>query len=193
MFKRKVAAEKSPEEQMREFKAALRGSVRQIERERRRLERGEEKLKDEMRRLHEGGEADTCLILAEQIVRSRKAQVGFVRLSGQLESLGLRIEILRAQMGVGDALKEAGKALGSLNARSGGSEVVQMLGEFAQQVGLAEATGECMSDVIEGIFDDGGTIEEDVQGVLASVYGEVGIPVPAQLGCGEVGGGPLRS
>ncbi|OHT15545.1 Charged multivesicular body protein 2a [Tritrichomonas foetus] len=178
----------SPEEKLKQFRQSLRRSCREIERERTRLQNQETKIKAEMKKLAAKGETESVMILAKDVVRNRNAMHKFLRLASQLESLGLRIETIKAQAGVTQALKGATGAMTQLNRMVNVPQLQAIMQKFMMENEMMDMKGEMMDEAMDDLWDDEGDMEEETAAQYAKVFAEMGIQMPPQL-AGQMTGG----
>ena len=172
----------TPEEKLKQFRQSLRRSQREIEREKRRLEQQETKMKAEMKKLHAKGETESVMIIAKDMLRNRQAVRRFIKLGSQMESLGLRIETIKAQAGVNSALKGAAQAMTQLNRMVNVPQMQMIVQKFMQENEMMDMKSEMMDEAMDDIWDDeGADVEEESLSVLAQVYKDAGVPIPANI------------
>ena len=171
----------SPEEKLKQFRASLRKSVREIERERNRLQMQENKIKADMKRLALKGETESVMILAKDIVRNRNAMNKFLKLSSSLESLGLRIETIKAQAGVTQALKGAASAMTQLNRMVNVPQLQAIMQKFMMENEMMDMKGEMMDEAMDDLWDDQGDMEDETAAQYAKIFNEMGIQMPPAL------------
>lgn len=180
----------SPEEKLKNFKLSIRKSCREIERERRRLEQNEVKMKNEMKKLAAKNETESVMIIAKDLVRNRSAMKKFLKLGSQLESLGLRIETIKAQAGVTAALKGAAGAMAHLNHMVNLPQMQAIMMKFMQENEMMDMKSEMVDEQMDDLWDDEGTMEEDTAAQYSQIFAEMGIPVPASVAA-AAGEGPI--
>jgi charged multivesicular body protein 2A len=178
-----------PEEKLKTFKASLRKSVREIDRARARLQQEELKVKNEIKRLTQRGETESVMILCKDLVRNRAAMQKFLKLSSQLEALGLRIETIKAQAGAAKALKGAAQAMHQLNRMTNVPEMQAIMQKFVMENEMMDMKSEMVDEAIDMGLDTDGTIEDDTAAQYAKIFEEMGLPVPPAI-AGQVGAGP---
>ncbi|KAH0785873.1 vacuolar protein sorting-associated protein 2 1 [Histomonas meleagridis] len=179
----------TPEEKLKQFKQSLRRSCREIERERTRLQNQETKMKSEMKKLAAKGETESVMIIAKDLVRNRQAMKKFLKLGSQMESLGLRIETIKAQAGVNKALKGAAQAMHQLNRMVNVPQMQMIMQKFMMENEMMDMKGEMVDEAMDDLWEDDGTdLEEETAAQYAQIFGEIGIPCPpniAQQASGE--------
>ena len=171
----------SPEEQLANFKKSLRRSCREIERERQRLQQAETKMKSEMKKLAAKGETESVMIIAKDLVRNRSAMKKFLKLSSQMEGLGLRIETIKAQAGVSQALKGAASAMHQLNRMVNVPQMQAIMAKFMQENEMMDMKSEMVDEAMDDLWDDEGDVEEETAAAYAQIFSEIGVPMPPAL------------
>lgn len=187
LFGKKV----SPEEKLKQFRQSLRRSCREIERERTRLQQQETKMKAEMKRLAAKNETESVMILAKDVVRNRAAMHKFLRLSSTLEGLGLRIETIKAQAGVTQALKGAAGAMNQLNKMIKVPELQMIMQKFMMENEMMDMKGEMVDEAMDDLWDEDGDLETETAQQYAQVFTEMGIQMPPELAAQVSAGGPM--
>ena len=177
LFGKKV----TPEEKLKKFKQSIRKSCREIERENKRLITQEQKMKQEMKRLAAKGENDSVMILAKDLVRNRAAMKKFLKLSSQLESLGLRIETIKAQAGVTAALKGAAGAMAQLNRMVNVPQMQAIMMKFMQENEMMDMKSEMVDEQMDDLWDEDGELEDESLAAYSQIFNEIGIPLPPQI------------
>ena len=183
LFGKKV----TPEEKLKQFKSSIRKSCREIERERNRLQQQEVKMKQEMKKLAAKGETDSVMILAKDLVRNRAAMKKFLKLGSQLQSLGLRIETIKAQAGVTAALKGAAGAMAQLNRMVNVPQMQAIMMKFMQENEMMDMKSDMVDEQMDDLWDEDGDLEEESVAAYSQIFQEIGIPMPPQL---ATAGGP---
>jgi charged multivesicular body protein 2A len=180
-----------PEERLKSFKQSLRKSVREIDRARARLQTEEAKVKQDIKRLTQRNEMESVMILCKDLVRNRAAAQKFLKLSSQLESLGLRIETIKAQAGAAKALKGAAAAMHQLNQMTNVPEMQAIVQKFIMENEMMDAKNEMVDEAIDMGLDTEGTLEEETAAQYAKIFEEMGMPVPPQIAAQVAGGQAL--
>jgi charged multivesicular body protein 2A len=181
----------SPEEKLKNFKASLRRSVREIDRARQRLQTEEAKVKAEIKRLTAKGEMDSVMILCKDLVRNRAAMQKFLKLSSQLESLGLRIEAIKAQAGAAQAMKGAAGAMHQLNRMINVPEMQMIMQKFMMENEMMDMKSDMVDEAIDMALDTDGTLEEDTAAQYAKIFQDMGMAVPPQIAA-QISAGQLQ-
>lgn len=177
LFSKKV----SPDERLKQFKLSLRKAGREIERERTRLQRSETKLKQEMKAAVNKGELDILMMLAKDMVRNRNACKKFLKLKSSLDSLGLRITLIKAQNGSMMALKGAAVAMAHMNRMVNLPQMQMIMQKFMMENEMMDMKGEVMDGLTDDLWDDDGMMEEETAMQYSQLFNEMGIPLTPQI------------
>ena len=179
MFSSLFGTKLTPEEKLKRFKRTIRSSIRELERDRRKIEREETKMKLQIKKLMGQGETEAAMILTKDIVRNRKAMQKFLKLESQLQSLDLRITTIKAQSGVTSALKGAAQAMNQLNRMVNVPQMQAIMMKFMQENEMMDMKGEMVDDQMDQLWDDEGTMEEDAFQQYSNLFAELKIPMPS--------------
>ncbi|KAJ5079449.1 charged multivesicular body protein 2a [Anaeramoeba ignava] len=98
-------SKKSPEELLKEYQKLLRKSQREIERERMKLQRQEKTIIADMKKMAKEGQANSCKIMAKDLVRTRHTIQKFYRMKAQLQAVSLRIQTMRSSATMTKAMR----------------------------------------------------------------------------------------
>ena len=178
MFSALFGTKLTPEEKLKRFKRSIRSSIKELERDRRRLEREEGKIKLQVKKLMGQGQVEAAMILAKDLVRNRKAMQKFLKLESQLQSLDLRVTTIKAQSGINNALKGAAQSMHQLNRMVNVPQMQAIMMKFMQENEMMEMKGELVDDQMDSLWDDEGTLEEDAYQQYASIFAELNIAMP---------------
>jgi charged multivesicular body protein 2A len=181
----------SPEEKLNTFRQSLRKSIRELDRARTRLQTEETKVKNEIKRLTNRGEMDSVMILCKDLVRNRAAAQKFMKLSSQLQALGLRIETIKGQAGAAKALKGATQAMCQLNRMTNVPEMQAIVQKFMMENEMMDMKSDMVDEAIDMGLDTEGTVEDEAAVQYARIFEEMGMPVPAQIAAQAGGVGAM--
>ena len=127
------------------------------------------------------GETESVMIIAKDLVRNRAAMKKFLKLGSQLESLGLRIETIKAQAGVTAALKGAAGAMSQLNRMVNVPQMQAIMMKFMQENEMMDMKSEMVDEQMDDLWDEEGDFEEETAQAYSQIFNEIGIPMPPQL------------
>ncbi|TPX35738.1 hypothetical protein SmJEL517_g01954 [Synchytrium microbalum] len=155
---------KTPAEMLRQHKRSLdRGmsvylhSVRDLDRERQKLENSEKKLINDIKATAKKGQTGACKVMAKDLVRTRRYIQKFYNMRTQLQAVGLRMQTLQSTQAMSDAMKGVTKAMRTMNKQVNLQAITKIMMEFEKESEMMDMKEEMMSDAIDDVMDE----EED--------------------------------
>jgi charged multivesicular body protein 2A len=139
----------SPAEMLRKHQRALQKAIRDLDRERQKLEQQEKKVIADIKKAARAGQNNACKIMAKDLVRTRKYVQKFYGMRTQLQGVSLRIQTLRSDQAMAEAMKGVTKAMRSMNKRMNLPQIQKIMMEFEQQSEIMDMKGEMMDDAID--------------------------------------------
>lgn len=121
--------------------------------------------------------------MAKDLVRTRKYVQKFYQMKTQLQAVGLRIQTLRSNQQMADAMKGATKSMAMMNRGLNLPAITRIMNEFEQQSSQMDMKEEMMSDAVDDAMEDDeidGEEEEDK--IVNQVLDEIGVGLNQQLG-----------
>lgn len=100
---------KTPAERLRQHQRSLQKAQRELDRERTKLEQQEKKLIVDIKKAAKDGQMAACKIQAKDLVRTRRHIQKFYQMRTQLQAVSLRIQTLRSNQQMAEAMKGATK------------------------------------------------------------------------------------
>eukprot|EP00741_Cyanophora_paradoxa_P010148 tig00020510_g9823.t1 len=171
---------KTPEEQMKEYKRMIDRAVRELDRERTRLQTQEKKLVAEIKKTAQQNQMGAVKIMAKDLVRTRAHVNKFYNMRAQLQAVGLRLQTLKSTAAMAGAMKGVTKALTKMNEKLQMKEMADIMKEFSKQSEIMDAKEEMMGDTIDDVM--GGEDEEEESDTLVrQVLDEIGIKLDSEL------------
>lgn len=171
---------KTPQEVLREHQRALNRAIREMDRERQKLQNQEKKLVVEIKKLAQQGQMGAAKIMAKDLVRTRNYIQKFYKMRAELQAVSMRIVTLKSTAAMGDAMKGATRAMMVMNRQMNLPQMQRILMEFERQSDIMDSKEEMMSDTMDDIMDDGNE-EEDTENVVNQVLEEIGIDMSQDL------------
>jgi charged multivesicular body protein 2A len=97
----------TPAERLRQHQRSLAKAQRELDRERSKLEASEKKLIADIKKSAKDGQLNACKVMAKDLVRTRRYVQKFTQMRTQLQAVGLRIQTLRSNQQMADAMRGA--------------------------------------------------------------------------------------
>lgn len=172
----------TPAERLRQHQRSLAKAQRELDRERTKLEQQEKKLVGDIKRSAKAGQLNACKIMAKDLVRTRRYVQKFYQMRTQLQAVGLRIQTLRSNQQMADAMRGATRAMGAMNRGMNLPQIQRIMNEFEKESATMDMKEEMMSDAVDDVMDEG-LEDEEVEGdlILKQVLEEIGVDLSQQL------------
>ncbi|KAF5301459.1 hypothetical protein FQA39_LY02188 [Lamprigera yunnana] len=186
LFGKKV----TPEELLRKNQRALNKAVRDLDREKMKMEQQEKKVIADIKKLAKEGQMDAVKIMAKDLVRTRKYVKKFMLMKANIQAVSLKIQTLRSQNAMAQAMKGVTKAMQSMNRQLNLPQIQKILQDFEKQSEIMDMKEEMMNDAIDDAME-GDDDEEETDAVVAQVFDELGLQLNEELGNLPQTGGAL--
>lgn len=170
---------KNPREIMREYKRSIERTVRDLDRERERMQLQEKKLVGDMKRLAKQNQMDAVKIMARDLVRTRKYVAKFFKMKAQLQAVSLQLQTVSSTQAMTEAMRGTAKAMMTMNRQINLPAMQGIMQEFMKQSEIMEMKEEFVNDAIDQVMEDD-AVEEDA--LVSQVLDEIGLNLKGQLG-----------
>lgn len=172
----------TPAERLRQHQRALAKAQRELDRERAKLEQQEKKLVGDIKRSAKAGQLNACKVMAKDLVRTRRYVQKFYQMRTQLQAVGLRIQTLRSNQQMAEAMRGATRAMGAMNRGMNLPQIQRIMHEFEKESATMDMKEEMMSDAVDDVMDDAlEDEEEESDKILRQVLDEIGVDLSQQL------------
>ncbi|XP_063906133.1 charged multivesicular body protein 2a [Zophobas morio] len=182
----------TPEELLRKNQRALNKAMRDLDREKMKMEQQEKKVINDIKKLAKEGQMDAVKIMARDLVRTRRYVKKFMLMKANIQAVSLKIQTLRSQNAMAQAMKGVTKAMQSMNRQLNLPQIQRILQEFEKQSEIMDMKEEIMNDAIDDAMEDDGD-EEESDAVVNQVLDELGLQLNDQLSGLPQTGGTLPS
>uniref|UniRef100_A0A3B4TRH5 Charged multivesicular body protein 2A n=1 Tax=Seriola dumerili TaxID=41447 RepID=A0A3B4TRH5_SERDU len=106
---------KTPEEMLRQNQRALNRAMRELDRERMKLEQQEKKIIADIKKMAKQGQMDAVKIMAKDLVRTRRYVKKFIMMKANIQAVSLKIQTLKSNNSMAQAMKGVTKAMATMN------------------------------------------------------------------------------
>ncbi|KAI0029319.1 Snf7-domain-containing protein [Vararia minispora EC-137] len=172
----------TPAERLRQHQRALAKAQRELDRERTKLEQSEKKLIADIKKSAKAGQMNACKVMAKDLVRTRRYVQKFYQMRTQLQAVGLRIQTLRSNQQMADAMRGATRAMKGMNRGLNLPQIQKIMAEFERESATMDMKEEMMSDAVDDVMDDDlEDEEEEGDKILKQVLDEIGVDLSQQL------------
>ncbi|KAG9048722.1 ESCRT-III subunit protein did4 [Tulasnella sp. UAMH 9824] len=172
----------TPAERLRQNQRALAKAQRELDRERTKLETQEKKLIADIKKSAKAGQMPACKVMAKDLVRTRRYIQKFYQMRTQLQAVGLRIQTLRSNQQMAEAMRGATRAMASMNRGLNLPAIQRVLNDFEKESSMMDMKEEMMSDAVDDVMEDEGEDEEEESDkILQQVLDDIGVSLQQQL------------
>ncbi|TRM56618.1 Snf7-domain-containing protein [Schizophyllum amplum] len=171
----------TPAERLRQHQRALTKAQRELDRERTKLEQSEKKLIADIKKSAKAGQMNACKVMAKDLVRTRRYVQKFYQMRTQLQAVSLRIQTLRSNQQMAEAMRGASRAMASMNRGMNLPQIQKIMNEFEKESAMMDMKEEMMSDAVDDVMEDEEDEEEEGDKILKEVLDEIGVGLSQQL------------
>ncbi|KAJ3093409.1 Charged multivesicular body protein 2A [Phlyctochytrium bullatum] len=118
--------------------------------------------------------------MAKDLVRTRRYIQKFYQMKTQLQAVGLRIQTMRSNQSMADAMKGATKAMRMMNKNVNMPEITKIMMQFERESEMMDMKEEMMTDAIDDVMDEEADAEEE-ENIVNQVLDEIGIDLNQSL------------
>mmetsp|Transcript_46606 Transcript_46606/g.64786 ORF Transcript_46606/g.64786 Transcript_46606/m.64786 type:complete len:215 (-) Transcript_46606:12-656(-) len=173
---------KTPEEMMREYKRSLDRTIRELDRERTKLQQQEKKTIAEMRKMAKQNQMDAVKIMAKDLVRTRRYITKFYKMRAEMQAVGLRLQTMKSTQTMTNAMKGCTKTMMKMNSKMNLPAMRKIMMEFEKQNEIMGMKQELIEDTIDEVMDDEGDEEEETEEMISQVLDEIGLDFNQKIG-----------
>nr|CAG4652286.1 EOG090X0H8I [Triops cancriformis] len=170
----------TPEEMLRKNQRALNKAMRDLDRERSKMEQQEKKIIADIKKMAKDGQMDAVKIMAMDLVRTRRYVKKFILMRANIQAVALKIQTLKSQNSMAQAMKGVTRAMSSMNKQLKLPQIQKIMQEFEKQSEIMDMKEEMMSDAIDDAMGDEAD-EEESEAIVSQVLDELGLQLTDQL------------
>lgn len=175
LFKKKTV-----DDMIRDQSKELRGTQRQIVRERTALEKQEKQMELEIKKMAKSGNREACKILAKQLVQLRKQKNRTYAVSSKLTGISTQTKVMNSQMKMAGAMSNTAKTMQAVNKKMDPEKTLKTMQDFQKENMKMGMTEDMINDTLDEIFDESGD-EEESQDIVNQVLDEIGIEISGKM------------
>ncbi|XP_017279381.1 charged multivesicular body protein 2Ba [Kryptolebias marmoratus] len=175
LFKKKTV-----DDIIKEQSKELRGTQRQITRDRAALEKQEKQMELEIKKMAKSGNREACKILAKQLVQLRKQKNRTYAVSSKVTSMSTQTKVMNSQMKMAGAMSTSAKTMQAVNKKMDPQKTLKTMQDFQKENMKMGMTEDMINDTLDEIFDESGD-EEESQDIVNQVLDEIGIEISGKM------------
>lgn len=172
---------KTPTEMLRQNQRALNKAMRELDRERSRLEMQEKKIIADIKKMAKMGQMDSVKVMAKDLVRTRRYVKKFIMMRANIQAVSLKVQTLKSQDAMAQAMKGVTRAMRSMNKQLNLPQIQKIMMEFERQSEIMDMKEEMMGEAIDDAMADEAD-EEESEAIVSQVLDELGIQMNEELG-----------
>ena len=169
-----------PAEQAKEWKKEIRQQRRMIDRQIRKIEMEEDKVKLKIKTLMKQGHGDAVMPLVQGIAESKKARSKLLKTGTQLDSLIRQIDLQVAQVKVTGCFKQSAEVTHMMNQFVKLPEMQATAQRLSQEMQKAGLASEMMDEALDEV--NGDVEPEDQELAVKMIFNEIAKEVTKQTG-----------
>jgi len=159
---------------------ALNKAMRDLDRERMKMEQQEKKVIADIKKLAKDNQMDAVKIMAKDLVRTRRQVRKFMLMKANIQAVSLKIQTLKSQNTMAQAMKGVSKAMMNMNKNMNLPQIQQILHEFEKQSEIMDMKEEMINDVMDDAMEEEGD-DEETDAVVSQVLDELGLQLTDTL------------
>ncbi|XP_054933752.1 charged multivesicular body protein 2a [Dermacentor andersoni] len=183
---------KSPEEMLRQNQRALNKAMRDLDRERAKMEQQEKKIIMDIKKMAKDNQMDAVKIMARDLVRTRRQVKKFILMRANIQAVSLKIQTLRSQNAMAQAMRGVTRAMQNMNRQLNLPQIQKIMQEFEKQSEIMDMKEEMMNDAIDDAMGDDED-EEESDAIVNEVLDELGLQLSEKLTDLPEAGGTLSA
>lgn len=170
-----------PKDLERKVRRSVDRQKRELKREEKDLDRDEKKIISEIRKAQAKGETETVKALAKNLVNLRKTKQMLSKGGAALNDVKLSVKQAATAAKMGEHMKKATKNLAKINKVNDLEKMTKNAVKYAKEVEKSQLKEEMTNDVLEGVFDQDGDLDEQAEQMADEVLAGLGIELSTTL------------
>jgi len=171
----------TPAEQLRQSKRQINRGIREIDRERVKIQSQEKKIIAEIKKLAKQGQLPSAKVLAKDLVRMRNQVTKMYAMRSQLQSVEMQLQTMKSTAVLGTSLEGVTRAMVAMNKTINLPALNATMREFLQENQRMDLTQEMMGDAMDMVGDD---VTSESDDVVNQVLSEIGVEVTSEVDVG---------
>lgn len=172
--------QKSPKDQCREWTNKLRKQGYLLDREVRKIENEEFKIQKDLKAAAKKNDKDVCLILAKELIRSKKAKSRLHQAKSQINSISMVIQEQMGTVRMAGSLQKSTEVMKSMQNLISVQNISTTMEELSREMMKTGIIGEMMDEAVEEAIDEE-PIDEEAQAEVDKIMSEINVATGAKL------------
>lgn len=150
----------TPDEMLRKNQRALNKAMRDLDRERMKMEQQEKKLIADIKKMAKEGQMDSVKIMAKDLVRTRRYIKKFMVMKANIQAISLKVQTLKSQNAMAQAMRGVTRAMQNMNRQLNLPQIQKIMQEFEKQSEIMEMKEEIINDTMDDAMEGDDDEEE---------------------------------
>lgn len=163
-----------PKQAIRQQKRELERAIRELDRERTKLETSAKQQEAAIKKKATLGQTDELKIMAKDLVRTRANVKKFHMMKANLQAVSMKMVGVGSSHAMTHAISQAGKVLKGINKNYNMPKMKEIMQSFERENEILDMKTEIMDDTMGSIMDDDENLEEEDLEVQ-KIMDEIGI------------------
>lgn len=164
--------DKPPKEMVNEWSGKIRKEMRVIDRQIRDIQREEEKVKRSIKEAAKKGEKDVCVILAKEMIHSKRAVTKLYASKAHMNSVQLSMKNQLGLLRVSGSLQKSTEVMKAMQNLIKVPEIQATMRELSKEMMKAGIIEEMLEDTFESM-EDGEDMEEEAEAEVDKILFEI--------------------
>ena len=170
---------------MRGYKRQIDRTIRDLDREREKMQMQEKKLIQEMKTLAKQNQLDAVKIIAKDMIRTRGHVRKFYKMRAQMQGVSLKLLSMESSQKMAMAMQGVARTMRVMNARMNIPQMQKIMKSFAMESEKMEMKDETMNEMLDDTMEEENE-EAETNEIVSALSDELGIDLSGQMG--ETGG-----
>ncbi|CAI6369252.1 unnamed protein product [Macrosiphum euphorbiae] len=162
-----------PKDQVKQWTSTIRKETYKLDRQIRGIQREEEKVKRSMKEAAKKGNKDVCIILAKEILRSRKTINKLITSKTHMSSIQMQMKNQLSVLRMAGSLQKSTEVMQTMHNLIKVPEVAATMRDLSKEMMKAGIIEEMLDDTMENVMDDPEDMEEEAQSEIDKVLWEI--------------------
>lgn len=176
---------------LRENQRLLNRAIRDLDRERSRMEQQEKRVIADIKKMAKAGQMDAVKIQAKDLVRTRRYIKKFIMMKANIQAVSLKVQTLKSTNAMAQAMKGVTKAMARMNSQLKLPAIQKIMMEFEKQSEIMDMKEEMMNDAVDDVLGEEDD-EEESEAIVSQVLDELGLSIGDELSGIPGTGDPLK-
>lgn len=172
--------QKSPRDQCREWTGKLRKQGYLLDREVRKIETEEQKIQKDLKAAAKRNDREVCLILAKELIRSKKAKSRLHAAKSHINSISMIIQEQMATVKMAGSLQRSTEVMKSMQSLVSVQNISSTMEELSREMMKTGIIGEMMDEAVEEAIDEE-PIDDEAQAEVDKIMSELNVATGAKI------------